>query len=114
VLSQNQLALEFYDRGFFNPQLAEQSLQCIDMMDFEGKEKVRQGIQKNSMMMQQLQQLQQIAQLSAQALAEHGDPRVLAALQQMQGVGNDQSTNQKMSVESGNPIEGARDVQFGE
>lgn len=114
VLSQNQLALEFYDRGFFNPQLAEQSLQCIDMMDFEGKEKVRQGIQKNSMMMQQLQQLQQIAQLSAQALAEHGDSRVLAALQQMQGVGNDQSTNQKMSVEGGNKIEGARDVQFGE
>jgi hypothetical protein len=81
VLSQNQLAIEFYDRGFFNPQLAEQALQCLDMMDFQGKEKIRQGIQKNSQLAQQLQQITQIATLSAQALAEKGDRRVLEALQ---------------------------------
>lgn len=83
TLSQNELALQFYDKGFFNPQLAEQALQCIDMMDFEGKEKVRQGIQNNSTMYQQMQQLQQIAQLSAQALAANGDNRVLEAMQSM-------------------------------
>lgn len=111
TLSQNQLALEFYDRGFFNPQLAEQSLQCIDMMDFEGKEKVRQGIQKNSQMMQQLQQLQQIAQLSAQALAENGDPRVLQALNQMNGVQtNDQSNAQNVPVEGGDQIQRTRQL----
>ena len=116
--SQNQLALEFYDRGFFNPQLAEQALQCLDMMDFQGKEKVRQGIQNNSQLMQQLQQVQQIAALSAQALAEHGDPRVLQALQQMQGAGQgagyDQSANQTVPVESRNQAERSRAVQPGE
>lgn len=81
--SQNELALQFYNLGFFNPQMAEQALQCIDMMDFEGKEKVRQGIQKNAMMAQQIQQLQQVAQLSAQALAQGGDTRVLQAMQGM-------------------------------
>lgn len=81
--SQNELALQFYNLGFFNPQMAEQALQCIDMMDFEGKEKVRQGIQQNAMMAQQIQQLQQVAQLSAQALAQGGDTRVLQALQGM-------------------------------
>ena len=63
--------------------MAEQALQCIDMMDFEGKEKVRQGIQQNAMMAQQIQQLQQVAQLSAQALAQGGDTRVLQAMQGM-------------------------------
>ena len=86
--SQNELALNFYNLGFFNPQQAEQALQCIDMMDFEGKEKVRQGIQKGAMMAQQIQQLQQVAQLSAQALAQNGDTRVLEALQQMGLSGN--------------------------
>ena len=87
TLSRNQLAIEFYDRGFFNPQLAEQALQCLEMMDFEGKEKIRQGIQKNSMMFQQMQQMQQALNLSAQALAERGDTRVLQAL----GGANDNS-----------------------
>lgn len=82
-LSQNELALQFYNAGFFNPQLADQVLQCIDMMDFEGKEKVRQGIQQNAAMYQQIQQLTQIATMAAQALAQKGDSRVLEAIQQM-------------------------------
>lgn len=82
VVSQNELALQFYNAGFFNPQLADQVLPCIDMMEFEGKEKVRETIQNNGTMYQQLQQLTQIATLAAQALAEKGDTRVMQALQQ--------------------------------
>ena len=114
TLSQNQLAIEFYDKGFFNPQLAEQALQCLDMMDFEGKEKVRQGIQKNSQLAAQIQQLQQIAQLSAQALAQQGDTRVLEALNMMNGVPNDQSNDKSEPVEGRNTSEGSRRVQSGE
>ena len=83
VLSQNELALQFYNAGFFNPQLADQVLPCIDMMEFEGKEKVRESIQSNSTMYQQLQQMQQLVALAAQALAEKGDTRMLEAVQQM-------------------------------
>ena len=89
-LSQNEMALQFYNAGFFNPQLADQVLQCIDMMDFDGKEKVRQGIQQNGTMYQQMQQLTQIATMAAQALAQKGDSRVLMAMQQM-GLGADQT-----------------------
>nr|DAR22221.1 MAG TPA: portal protein [Caudoviricetes sp.] len=89
-LSQNEMALQFYNSGFFNPQLADQVLQCIDMMDFDGKEKVRQGIQQNGTMYQQMQQLTQIATMAAQALAQKGDSRVLMAMQQM-GLGADQT-----------------------
>lgn len=36
-LSQNELAKEFYRLGFFEPTRAEQTLACLDMMEFEGK-----------------------------------------------------------------------------
>ena len=44
-LSQNELAKELYQMGFFNPELAEQSLTAIDMMDFDGKQKVKDKVQ---------------------------------------------------------------------
>lgn len=88
-LSQNQLALQFYQAGFFNPQLVDQVLPAIDMMDFDGKEKVRQTIQNNGGMYQQLQQMQQLVMMAGEALAAKGDPRVLQAVQQM-GIGEPQ------------------------
>ncbi len=36
-ISQNELALQLYSAGLFNPQNKEQALLCINMMDFEGK-----------------------------------------------------------------------------
>ncbi len=58
-MSQNELALQFYNMGFFNPQYADQALACIDMMDFKGKDLVRDKISANGGMYQQLLQLQQ-------------------------------------------------------
>lgn len=58
-MSQNELAIQFYNMGFFNPQMADQALACIDMMDFEGKQKVTQKIQQNGGMYQQILQMQQ-------------------------------------------------------
>lgn len=43
-LSQNEMALQFYSAGFFDPQRAEQAMICLDMMDFDGKEQVMQRI----------------------------------------------------------------------
>lgn len=39
-LSQNEMALQFYAAGFFDPRLADQALVALDMMDFENKETV--------------------------------------------------------------------------
>lgn len=89
-LSQNELALQFYNAGFFNPELADQVLPTLDMMDFDGKEKVREAVQRNQQTYAKLKQYQQIAIQSAQALAESGDSRVLEALQQMGMTGDDE------------------------
>ena len=37
-LSQNELALQFFNLGFFDPRQADQTLLCLEMMDFDGKE----------------------------------------------------------------------------
>ena len=91
--SQNELALQFYRDGFFNPELATQATMCIDMMDFDGKEKVRQKIAENGTIQDQLNQMQQMLALAGQALAEKGDPRVMQALQQMGGTTQPTSSN---------------------
>lgn len=46
-MAQNELALELFTKGLFNPQLAQQALLCLELMDFEGIEKVRSGIARN-------------------------------------------------------------------
>lgn len=59
-LSQNELALQFYGAGFFNPQMADQALACLDMMDFDRKSFVIEKIQANGTMYQKLLQTQQM------------------------------------------------------
>jgi hypothetical protein len=58
-LSQNEMALQFYQAGFFNPQLADQALACLDMMDFDRKQFIMQRISENGTMFQMLMQAQQ-------------------------------------------------------
>lgn len=57
-MSQNEMALQFYGNGFFNPQYADQALACLDMMDFQGKDSVMQKISQNGTMYQQMIQMQ--------------------------------------------------------
>ena len=58
-MSQNEMALQFFSAGFFNPQIADQALACMDMMDFDRKHFVMQKIAQNGTMYQQLMMAQQ-------------------------------------------------------
>lgn len=53
VQSQNNLALQFYSAGFFNPANAMMVLPCLDMMEFKGKDKMYRAIQQNAVLFQQ-------------------------------------------------------------
>ena len=55
-MSQNELAKELYGNHFFDPLMANQALQALDMMDFEGKESVVEKIQQSYMQYQMAQQ----------------------------------------------------------
>lgn len=49
-MSQNELALQFFGAGFFNPQMSDQALACLEMMDFDRKQGIMQRIAQNGMM----------------------------------------------------------------
>ena len=70
-MSQNELALQFFGAGFFNPQIADQALACLEMMDFDRKQFIMQRIAQNGGMYQQMimmqQQMLQLAQMVDQA-----------------------------------------------
>ena len=71
--SQNETAKELYQLGLFAPDNATPALICLDMMDFEGKEKIKQQIQQNDTFMQQYQQMAQaIIQYMPQVAAQMG------------------------------------------
>ena len=57
-MAQNELAKELYQMGFFNPQLAEQVLTALDMMDFDGQEKVRDKVQQGQTLLNQMMMMQ--------------------------------------------------------
>ena len=59
-MSQNELALQFFGAGFFNPQMADQALACLDKRDFDRKEFIMQKIQMNGGMLQQMMMLAQM------------------------------------------------------
>ena len=60
-LSQNELALQFYQLGFFSPGQADQALACMSIMEFEGKDQLMQQISYNGTMQKKLSIFQQYA-----------------------------------------------------
>ena len=85
-LSQNETAKECYQLGFFNPANADAALAALEMMDFEGIEKVRQRVRQNGTLAQQLQMAQQqLARLTQTMQAARALSRQKAAGQKMTG-----------------------------
>ena len=66
-VSQNEMALQFFQLGFFNPQMVDQALMCLEIMDFDGKDVIMQKVAQNGTMFQKLMQYMQLALTFAQA-----------------------------------------------
>ena len=77
-VAQNELALQFFQLGFFNPQMVDQALMCLEMMDFDDKDAVMQKISQMGTMHQKLLQYMQIAL----TLAKVTDPGMAEAIAQ--------------------------------
>ena len=60
-MSQNELALQFYQLGFFAPERSDQALACMSMMEFEGKDELMQQLFYNGNMQKELALYQQYA-----------------------------------------------------
>ncbi|MBO5497247.1 MAG: hypothetical protein J5967_07565 [Oscillospiraceae bacterium] len=60
-LTQNELALQFYQLGFFSQEQSDQALACMSMMEFEGKDELMQRLAANGTMQRELALYQQYA-----------------------------------------------------
>ena len=104
----NDLALSFYNAGFFNPQMTDQALACLGMMDFNKKDEVMQKISENGTLAEMLLMYQQMAlqfanqispqlgeQVANQILSQGGQPIPQTMGMEASGIGdanNDGST----------------------
>ena len=86
-MSQNELALQFYQAGFFNPQMSDQALACLDMMDFDRKQFIMQKIAQNGGMYQQMMMMQQqMMQLGAMVDQSRGGNEITQGLANQFGI----------------------------
>lgn len=77
-MEENERAKELYAMGFFNPERAQEALLALEMMDFEGKEKIIEQVQQGQTLLNLLNQaMQTMAMMSgamgvAQPMPEEG------------------------------------------
>ncbi len=88
--AQNQLAIQLFQMGVFNPQLADQVLPFLEMMNFEGIDAIKKKVSENGTMYQQLLQMIQLATQMAQALDDQaimmGNPMGGGYMQQVMAI----------------------------
>ena len=95
-MANNELGVQFWGMGLFNPQLTDQSLMLLDMMDFRGKEELMNKIQQQGTIREVLSM---VAQIALEATADK--PQIQAQLAQvLQGVAMD------VGIQSGGGVGG--------
>lgn len=93
-MEMNELALTLYGQQFFNPQMTDQALAALDIMDFKKKEEVMQKIRENGTMQELLIMYQQLALQLAQKISPQMGEQVANQILGMQG----QPTQQPMMM----------------
>ena len=95
-MANNELGVQFWNLGLFNPQLVDQALMLLDMMDFRGKEALIEKIKQQGTIREVLAMVGQIA-----LEATKDNPAVQMQLAQvLQGVAAD------VSMQSGGGVSG--------
>lgn len=102
-LAQNELAKELYGLGVFNPQLAEQSITLLEMMDFDGIEAVKEKVQQGQTLMNVVNQLMQEVNMLKGAMgipAQNGMAMPTPQAKGGGGMGQAQKNAQKATMSS--------------
>lgn len=87
--TQNQTALQLYNMGFFAPNNGDASLACLEMMDFDGVDKIKDRVQQNATLFMQVQQLTMaLIQVAPEVAAQMGIIPQMQATAQPQGGGS--------------------------
>lgn len=96
---QNERAKELYGMGFFRPDLCDQALAALDMMQFEGIEAVRERIAQNGTLLQRVQQMTQLLLAMASELDGMKGTNYTVQVAQLAGVSLNQGAPQAGDAE---------------
>lgn len=99
-LSQNELAKEMYNMGFFNPQLAEQTMTALELMDFDGIETVKEKVQQGQTLMAMVNQLAQELAVLKGSIGMGGQPMPTPNVPSGRTMGKAQKSAQLANEES--------------
>ncbi|MFA5382190.1 MAG: hypothetical protein WC356_03420 [Candidatus Micrarchaeia archaeon] len=80
--AQNDMAIQLFGMGVFNPQMADMVVPMLEMMDFPGREETLEKVMQNQTMMKQLTMMTQIVM----ELTQRYEPENMPALLQMLGI----------------------------
>ena len=73
-VAQNEMAMTLYNAGFFRPDMAEQALIALELMDFEGKDTIRDKISEQATLLQELERARSIiTQLTGMQIEGNGE-----------------------------------------
>ena len=95
-LAQNEFAKELMGMGVFNPELVNQSLMMLDMMDFDGKEELERKLRDMGTMQQLLAYYQQIALELAKRYEPETAEQIAQTIMQQAGVGGAATDGQEL------------------
>ena len=89
-LSQNELAMQLYRLGLFEPGREQQALGCLELMEFDGKEELLRRVQEGFTQRARLNELERYRDL-ALALARRYRPDLAVGLLEKEGLGESAS-----------------------
>ena len=106
-VSNNEMALQFFQLGFFNPQMAEQALLCLEMMDFDQRDQIMQKISRNARVFQMCMFYVQQCLMMAQATGNLALAQQAAMDMQVLGMSTGAQVSGQMAQlsEGGDPSE---------
>lgn len=73
-MEENERAKELYAMGFFDPNRAQESLIALEMMDFEGKDKIVEQVRQGQTLLSMVQQLTEIIGAMTGQVGPMGEP----------------------------------------
>lgn len=101
TMAQNETAMNLYTAGFFEPERAQQALICLEMMDFEAKDKVYEYVTQGQTLQNQVNILNGQIMQAGQVLMTMGiDPAKLGLMPMV----NEQNGVQGGQVSMSNPV----------
>ncbi|MEG1776793.1 MAG: hypothetical protein RR367_09800, partial [Clostridia bacterium] len=86
TVAQNERAKELYQMGFFRPDMSDQALAALSMMQFDGIESVREKIGQNGTMFETMQQMSPLMVAMAQQLDAVQGTQYTQQVAQMLGI----------------------------